>query len=527
MRYFALRATVAGAVTGGLAGATFAELSASSPYVFHRLTGISLPLVAVSIAAGIAVLGLLWLRWYHPLILRATAAVAVATVVWGWGLAQYPYLFPTSLALGPGSAPTATLDAEFVVAGLAVVLVVPGFALLYYLQQRGLLTEAESDADLRLAADLGSARPGAARPRPLPRSRSGPGSGWRRCWSRWRSGRSGTCSRRGRGGGSDGRFGHQDDRNAIHLRPDWPNGRVTAVPPATRSGPRLTGQSRPGPFGVKIFWVLITGRPAVAKGAFRVPLPPGVFHGTGSTARDGGIAGSPSGGRWRRGSGSPALADPRRHRLAQLMVVLDATVVNIALPERPARPGLLQRRPAVGRDRLLAGLRQPAAARRAAGRPGRPQADVHHRPGRLRRRLGARRRLARTSRCWSSRGRSRARSARCSRPAALSLLTTTFTDPAERGKAFGVYGAIAGAGGAIGLLLGGVLTEYLSWRWCLYVNLVFAVDRRRGRGPAAAAETAATPSVQLDMPGTVLVAAGLFASSTGSRTPRPTAGARR
>ena len=59
-------------------------------------------------------------------------------------------------------------------------------------------------------------------------------------------------------------------------------------------------------------------------------------------------------------------------------------------------------------------------------------------------------------------------------PAALALLTTTFSDPKERGKAFGVYGAIAGAGGAVGLLLGGVLTEYLSWRWCLYINLFFA-----------------------------------------------------
>jgi len=172
MQYFALRATAAGAVTGGLAGGTFFELSTSAPYVYHRLTGISLPLVAVSIAAGIAVLGMLWLRWYHPLILRATAAVAVATVVWGWGLAQYPYLFPTSLTLPSGSAPTATLDAEFVVAGLAVVLVVPGFALLYYLQQRGLLTEAESDAELRMAAHLGSAgggpdRPGAVSPEPV------------------------------------------------------------------------------------------------------------------------------------------------------------------------------------------------------------------------------------------------------------------------------------------------------------------------------------------------------------------------
>src|SRR4029077_6833820 len=59
-------------------------------------------------------------------------------------------------------------------------------------------------------------------------------------------------------------------------------------------------------------------------------------------------------------------------------------------------------------------------------------------------------------------------------PAALSLLATTFTDPAERGKAFGVYGAIAGAGGAFGLLLGGALTEILDWRWCLYVSMVFA-----------------------------------------------------
>src|SRR5215211_522800 len=60
-------------------------------------------------------------------------------------------------------------------------------------------------------------------------------------------------------------------------------------------------------------------------------------------------------------------------------------------------------------------------------------------------------------------------------PAALSLLTTTFTDPGERGKAFGIYAAIAGMGGAIGLLLGGALTEVLDWRWCLYVSILFAV----------------------------------------------------
>jgi cytochrome d ubiquinol oxidase subunit II len=170
VRYFSLRATAAGVVTGALAGGTFAELSNSAPYVYHRLTGIALPLVAVSIAAGIAVLGMLWLRWHHALFLRATAAIAVATVVWGWGLAQYPYLFPTSLPLAAGSAPTASLAAEFVVAGLAVLLVAPGFAVLYFLQQRRMLTAHDSDAELRLAAQLEQVLPGqpAAAPAPAP-----------------------------------------------------------------------------------------------------------------------------------------------------------------------------------------------------------------------------------------------------------------------------------------------------------------------------------------------------------------------
>src|SRR5258708_24190916 len=60
-------------------------------------------------------------------------------------------------------------------------------------------------------------------------------------------------------------------------------------------------------------------------------------------------------------------------------------------------------------------------------------------------------------------------------PAALSLLTTTFTDAGERAKAFGLYGAIAGSGASIGLLLGGVLTDQLSWRYTMYVNVIFAV----------------------------------------------------
>lgn len=94
-------------------------------------------------------------------------------------------------------------------------------------------------------------------------------------------------------------------------------------------------------------------------------------------------------------------------------------------------------------------------------------------------------------------------------PAALALLTTTFTDPRERAKAFTVYGAIAGAGGAIGLLLGGVLTEYLNWRWTLYVNLFFAVIAFAG-GKALLRRTARDKSATLDIPGTILVSAGLF-----------------
>jgi EmrB/QacA subfamily drug resistance transporter len=94
-------------------------------------------------------------------------------------------------------------------------------------------------------------------------------------------------------------------------------------------------------------------------------------------------------------------------------------------------------------------------------------------------------------------------------PSALSLLTTTFTDPEERGKAFGIYGAIAGAGAAVGLLLGGILTQLLSWRWCLYVNLVFAI-------PTAASalvllvNQAQPDRPRIDVPGVLTVTTGLF-----------------
>ena len=94
-------------------------------------------------------------------------------------------------------------------------------------------------------------------------------------------------------------------------------------------------------------------------------------------------------------------------------------------------------------------------------------------------------------------------------PSVLALLTTTFTDPAERGKAFGIYGGIAGAGGAIGLLLGGVLTSYASWRWTLFVNLVFAAIAAAGSLMWLKNDKAADRD-PIDVPGLLLVTGGLF-----------------
>ena len=94
-------------------------------------------------------------------------------------------------------------------------------------------------------------------------------------------------------------------------------------------------------------------------------------------------------------------------------------------------------------------------------------------------------------------------------PAALSLLTVTFTEPRERARAFGVYGAIAGGGAAIGLVLGGTLTQLASWRWTLLINVPIAARRRRGGQPGRPREPRRVEG-GLRPPGAVTVTGGLF-----------------
>ncbi|HEY3870654.1 MAG TPA: MFS transporter [Actinocrinis sp.] len=105
-------------------------------------------------------------------------------------------------------------------------------------------------------------------------------------------------------------------------------------------------------------------------------------------------------------------------------------------------------------------------------------------------------------------------------PAALSLLITTFTDVKERAKAFAVFGAIAGSGAAIGLLLGGVLTEYLNWRWTLFINVGLAVFALAGAFVLLRAERSPNRPT-LDLPGTLMVSAGLFCIVYGFSNAQP------
>ena len=194
--------------------------------------------------------------------------------------------------------------------------------------------------------------------------------------------------------------------------------------------------------------------------------------------------------------------------VAQLLVVLDATIVNIALPSAQADLGFSDASRqwvvtsyalAFGSLLLLGGKLADLFGRKRAfltGLLGFAAASA----------LGG---AAPTFEVLIVARVLQGMSGALLAPAALSLLATTFTDPEERGKAFGIFGAIAGGGGAVGLLLGGVLTELLDWRWCLYVGLLFAV-------PAAVAGARLLhPPVprdrpRLDLPGTALATSGLF-----------------
>ena len=141
-RYFATRALAAAVVAGALAVAGLVELHADARYVYDGLTGDGLPLVVVSLLCGAAVLVLLrrgGARGARPL-----AVGAVAAVISGWGVAQHPYLLPTTLTIDAAAAPSATLTAVLIVFGVAVVLVVPSIVLLFTLAQRSLIEEGEA-----------------------------------------------------------------------------------------------------------------------------------------------------------------------------------------------------------------------------------------------------------------------------------------------------------------------------------------------------------------------------------------------
>lgn len=137
--YFARRALAAALVAGAFAAAGLVALHAEARYVYERLVDQGLPLVILSALCGLGVLLSLLRGWRRPL--RPLAAGAVVAVVWGWGVAQFPYLLPTSLKITQSAAPHQTLAAILVVFIAAAVIVLPALGLLYWLSQRDLLNE--------------------------------------------------------------------------------------------------------------------------------------------------------------------------------------------------------------------------------------------------------------------------------------------------------------------------------------------------------------------------------------------------
>ena len=172
--------------------------------------------------------------------------------------------------------------------------------------------------------------------------------------------------------------------------------------------------------------------------------------------------------------------DPRRWKAlavlaaAQLMIVLDASIVNIALPSAQEELGISNAdRQWVVTAYTLAFGSLLLLGGRIADYTGRKRTFIIGLLGfAFASALGG---IApNEALLFAARGLQGAFAALMA-PAALSIVTVTFTDPKERAKAFGVFGALAGGGAAIGLLIGGILTEYFSWRWCLGVNVPVAI----------------------------------------------------
>jgi len=137
--YFARRALWASGVAGAFALAGIFALHSEARYIFDRLTAEGLSLVIVSALCGLSVMALLLRGARRGL--RPLAAGAVITVIWGWGVAQFPYLLPTSLRIDQAAAPGPTLDAVLIVFVIAAIVVLPALGLLYWLSQRELLGE--------------------------------------------------------------------------------------------------------------------------------------------------------------------------------------------------------------------------------------------------------------------------------------------------------------------------------------------------------------------------------------------------
>jgi cytochrome bd ubiquinol oxidase subunit II len=142
-RYFASRALIAALVAGAIAVAGIFVYRADARFIYDGLTSEGLPLVIVSALCGLGVLALLWRgerRGARPL-----AVGAVVAVIWGWGVAQYPYLLPKALTINQGAGASATLTGVLVVFGIAVAIVLPALGFLYTLSQRSML-EGEGEA---------------------------------------------------------------------------------------------------------------------------------------------------------------------------------------------------------------------------------------------------------------------------------------------------------------------------------------------------------------------------------------------